>query len=194
MNYRRFLRNLLLAFVPVVVVWLVLTPLYDRFLIRATENAVRLIESPDQTTLKPHETHYALIYRGDLRGQTSTGHVYSLRVTDIHFPVLLLAAMFLAVPGVALRERAIRLAWALLFSVFFHLLSMVFWVQFAYATQLGNWSMENYSALGRNFWGLGKHLLDLPFKFAWPLVLWFAFFGSRLLTRRGEDESQADRA
>ena len=183
MNYNRFLRNLVLAFVPVVVCWLLITPIYNRFLIRATENLTQLIERPNQTSLKPHETHYVLIYRGDLRGQTSTGHLYSVRTTDVHFPVLLLAAMFLAVPDLSLQEKLRHLAWALLVTVFFHLLSLFFWIQFAYATQLGNWSLEHYSAFWRNFWGLGKHLLDLPFKFAWPLVLWLAFFGRRLLSQ-----------
>ena len=38
-------------------------------------------------------------------------------------------------------------------------------MKFVYATQLGAWSLAHYGAFARNFWGLGKHLLDLPFKF-----------------------------
>ena len=44
------------------------------------------------------------------------------------------------------------------------------------ATQLGSWSLEHYGAFARNAYGLGKHLADLPFKLAFPLVLWTAFY------------------
>lgn len=189
MNFGRFLRNLALAAVPVIAVWWVITPVYNRFLMRASENLVQLTESPDRTTLALHETHHFLISRNDVRGQTSTGHVYSVRATDVHFPTILMAVLFLATPGVSLRDRFTSLGWALLATIFFHLISLVFWVKFAYATQLGSWSMQNYTAFGRNFWGLGKHLLDLPFKFAWPLVMWIAFFGPSLLPSAPKTES-----
>ena len=54
-------------------------------------------------------------------------------------------------------------------------------VKFIYATQLGAWSAENYGSWGQNFFGLGKHLLDLPFKFALPLLLWSALYLRQLL-------------
>jgi hypothetical protein len=62
-------------------------------------------------------------------------------------------------------------------------------VKFVYATQLGDWSMSHYGAFARNFWGLGKHLMDLPFKLALPLVLWAAFYFEPLMGAvRGERE------
>jgi hypothetical protein len=61
-------------------------------------------------------------------------------------------------------------------------LDLLFWVKFVYATQLGAWSFELRS-LRRNFWGLGKHLLDLPVKLALPLALWAGFYLRRLLLR-----------
>ena len=74
------------------------------------------------------------------------------------------------------RERLANLGWAVLIAVFFHLLLLFFFVKFVYATQLGAWSLAHYGAFARNFFGLGKHLLDLPFKLALPLVLWAAFY------------------
>ncbi|HVS15785.1 MAG TPA: hypothetical protein VMV46_17820, partial [Thermoanaerobaculia bacterium] len=127
-----------------------------------------------------HDRHNVLIYRSDLRGNTSTGHVSSARLTSYHFPVLLMSAMFLAVPGVSRRRRLESLGYALLISAFFHVVAVVFRLQFVYATQLGAWSVEHYGAFARNFWGLGGHLLDLPFRFALPLILWTAFFFDRL--------------
>jgi len=83
------------------------------------------------------------------------------------------------------RQRWANLGWALLVAVFFHLLLVLLWVKFTYATQLGAWSLAHYGPLARNFWGLGKHLLDLPVKLALPLVLWAAFYLRRLLPARG---------
>ncbi len=100
----RFVRNLALAAVPVVLVWLAITPLYDRFLIAAGENLVHLTESPDVTGLLPavEDPHYALILRHDF--PPARERVSSLRVTDLHFHLVLLAAFFLAVPDVPWRR------------------------------------------------------------------------------------------
>jgi len=177
----RFIRNLLLWMVPLAVAWVLLTPAYNLFLMHAAGNAIRLLEAPNRTTMILHDDdHNALVYRNDLRGDTSTGHVSSIRLTSYHFPVLFTAALFLAVPGLALRQRLEPLGYALLISACFHVVGVVFRLKFIYATQLGAWSAEHYGAFGQNFWGLGRHLLDLPFRFALPLLLWALFFFDRL--------------
>ena len=56
------------------------------------------------------------------------------------------------------------------------LVDLFFWVKFAYATQLGAWSAAHYGPFARNFWGLGKHVLDLPVKLALPFALWAGFY------------------
>jgi len=181
----RLLRNLALAAVPVALVWLALTPFYNRFLIAAGGNLVQLTEVPNRTELLPavDEPHYAYVIRTDF--PPASRRVTSFRLTDLHFHLVLLAALFLAVPGVPWRQRWANLGWALLVAVFFHLLLVLLWVKFTYATQLGAWSLAHYGPLARNFWGLGKHLLDLPVKLALPLVLWAAFYLRRLLPARG---------
>lgn len=181
MPYGRFVRNLLLWAIPVVVLWLAITPFYNRFLVASAGNLLNLVESPDVTELIPaaEGEGYYLILRQDF--PPAKRRVYSLRVTDIHFHLLLLVTLFLAVPAVPWRTRLANLGWALLIAVFFHIALVFFWVKFAYATQLGTWSLENYSAFARNFFGLGKHLLDLPFKLAFPLVLWAAFYFRELM-------------
>ncbi len=180
LDYRRFLLRFFAFLVPVIVVWVALTPVYNRFLTLATENLVQLIESPDYTSLEHVERHYFLIQHERVRGTARAGSVSSVRITDTHFPLLYLAALFLAVPGIHLRSRLERLGQALLVMVFFHLLALVFQVQFVLALQAGDWSAEHYSSFSRNAWALGKHLLDLPFKFAMPLILWCAFFFDQL--------------
>ncbi|NJL27541.1 MAG: hypothetical protein HC897_06400 [Thermoanaerobaculia bacterium] len=181
--YGRFVRNLLLAFVPVVVVWALVTPFYNVFLTRATENLVRMTESPRVTRLEVRKTHYFVITRTDF--PTAKGFLESVRITDAHFPLLMLGVFFLAVPGVAWKRRLQNLGWGLLISVFFHIVLLLFWVKFVYSTQLGAWSLEHFGPFARNFWGLGKHLLDLPFKFALPFALWAAFYLGDLLEASG---------
>ena len=84
--------------------------------------------------------------------------------------------------------RLSNLGWAALITVSFHLVSLFFYVKFAYATQLGSWSLEHYGPFARNFYGLGKHLLDLPFKFALPLLLWCGFYLGSVLGESGTRE------
>ena len=187
MDVRRFLRNLLLAVLPVYAVWALATPLYDRVLVAGGQAVVRLAESPNVTRLLPayQDPHYAWIDRLDF--PPARRRVHSFRVTDLHFHLVLLGALFLAVPGISWRERLGALGWALLAAFGFHLVLVLFWVKFVYATQLGAWSAEHYGAFARNFWGLGKHLLDLPVKLALPFALWAAFHLRRLLPRRAEE-------
>lgn len=185
LDARRFATRLLLWLVPVSVVWVLLTPFYNQFLTTAVENLVRLTERPAVTRLVVQDTHYTLITRSDF--SASQGKAGSFRMTDIHFHLLLLGAFFLAVPGLALKTRFSNLGWALLASIFFHLVLSLFWVKFTYATQLGEWSGANYGGFGQIFWGLGKHLLDIPFKFAWPLLLWCAFYLRLLLPERSAE-------
>lgn len=171
---RRLLRNVLLWLVPVSLLWVLITPSYNLFLTGATENLVRLFESPSVTRLQVSKTHYFKIDRTDV--PQVRGSMGSVRVSDTHFPLIMLATLFLAVPGVSWRQRGEALLWALVISAFFHIILLCFWVQFHYATQNGEWSAANYSPFEQNFWGLGKHLLAMPFKLSLPLVLWAAFF------------------
>jgi hypothetical protein len=181
----RLIRNILLWIVPVWLVWMALTPIYNRFLATAGENLLLMAESPNVTDLLVQGAHTAHIQRRDFPPSRSL--VRSIRVTDLHFHLVLLATLFLAVPGVPWRERLSNLAWAVLIAVFFHLLLLFFWVKFVYATQLGSWSVAHYGPFARNLYGLGKHLLDLPFKLSLPLVLWAAFYIGRMLEElRGE--------
>ncbi len=178
----RFTLGVALWLIPVALLWAMLTPFYNAFLTTSAENLVRLTESPKVTRLLEHDKHHFVVTRTDL--PATKGWLESVRTTDVHFPLVMLGAFFLAVPEIAWRKRLENLGWATLISIFFHIISLLFWVKFIYATQLGDWSAENYSSWQMNFWGLSKHLLDLPFKFAMPLLLWSAFYLRQLLPAR----------
>lgn len=176
---RKLIVRTFLWLLPVAAVWLLLTPSYNRFLEIGGENLVRLFESPDVTRLDPKDEHYALISRLDFPAARET--VAQVRLTDFHFPVVLLCALFLAVPGVGWKERLSNLGFSLVLMAVFHLALVLFRVKFTYATQLGDWSLESYGAFARNFWGLGKHVLELPVKLALPFLMWAGFYVDRLL-------------
>ena len=169
----RFARNLLLWLAPAAVLWLLLTPWYNRALIHGTETLLHLFESPDQSHLYLKAEHFLTIVRADYRGGQAVAGEF--RVSDSHFNWILLAALFLAVPDQPWRARLRRLGQAAAIMVAFHFLLVLFHVQFFPATQLGEWSLRHYGPFARNLFGLGKHLLDLPFKFGLPLALWAGF-------------------
>ena len=175
----RFALGVILWLIPVAILWMLATPFYNKFLTASAENLVRLTESPRVTRLLEHDEHHLVITRIDV--PSAKGWLESVRTTDVHFPLILLGALFLAVPEVPWRKRLENLGWATLISIFFHIVSLLFWVKFIYATQLGAWSAEHTNVWQINFWGLGKHLLDLPFKFGMPLLLWAAFYLRELL-------------
>jgi hypothetical protein len=184
----RFIRNALLLLVPVALVWTLLTPFYNRLLLGTAKNLVRLAESPDVTDLLPRDDHFAYISRRDFPPSRSL--VHSFRVTDVHFPVVMLVALFLAVPDVPMRKRMESLGFALLITVFFQLFLILFYVKATYAAGLGAWSLSHYGAFARNFWGMGRHLLDLPIKLALPFLLWAGFYYEEFLRARSSARAQ----
>lgn len=179
----RLVRNVLLWTIPAWAAWMLLTPVYNRFLLTAAENLLQISESPNVTDLFPRGRHDALIVRRDFPPAKSL--VQSFRVTDLHFHLVLLAALFLAVPDVPWRKRLENLGWAVLVTVFFDLFLCFFVVKATYATRLGAWSLAHYGPFARNFYGLVRHLLDLPFKLGLPLLLWAGFYLGRMLEEMG---------
>ena len=169
-----FIRNALLWMIPVALLWLALTSVYNRFLLGSAQNLVHLTESPNVTDLLRKDEHFAYISRRDFPPSRSL--VNSFRVTDVHFHLVMLGVLFLAVPGISWRRRLENLGWAFLITIFFDIFLIFFTVKATYAARLGAWSFAHYGPFARNFWGLGEHLLALPFKVALPFLLWAGFY------------------
>lgn len=176
---RVFLGYFLFWTPSVLVVWFFLTPAYNLFLVRTTEKLLHVAESPNVTRLTPYKKHHVVVTRTDL--STAKGKLTTFRVTDVHFPLILLGAFFLAVPGKPLRKRLTFLGWAVLIAGGVHLLTLFCQVKSFYANGLGEWSAAHYGEFGQNFWGLSQHLLNIPVKLALPFVLWAAFYLDVLL-------------
>jgi len=185
---RVFLGHFLFWAPSVLVVWLFLTPAYNLFLIRATETLLHVAESPDVTRLTPYLKHHVVVTRIDL--PTSKGRLTTFKVTDVHFPLILLGAFFLAVPGRPFPKRLAPLGWALLIACGVHLLTLFCLVKSFYANGLGEWSAAHYGEVGQNFWGLSQHLLKIPVKLALPFVLWAAFYLDVLLPEASSSKTK----
>jgi hypothetical protein len=175
----RLVRNVLLWTIPAWAAWALLTPFYNRFLVIAAENLLQITESPNASDLYLRGRHDAYVQRRDFPPAKSLVHAF--RVTDVHFHLVLLGALFLGVPGVPWGKKLENLGWAALVTVFFDLFLCFFVVKAAYATKLGAWSLANYGPFARNAYGLVRHLLDLPFKLGLPLLLWAGFYLGRMM-------------
>jgi hypothetical protein len=167
-------RNAMLAVVPVALLWMLLTPFYNRVLLESAQKLVHVTEYPWVTELLRKDTHFAYISRRDF--PPARALVHSFRVTDTHFHLIMVGVLFLAIPRVPWRKRLENLGWAVLITIFFDIFLIFFYVKATYAVQLGAWSLAHYGAFARNFYGLAKHLLDLPFKLALPFLLWIGFY------------------
>lgn len=179
MNLRVTFRNLGLWLLPIYLLWVALTPIYDRVLLRAAERCLHAIERPDVTDLFARGPD-AWVLRRDFPPTRSRVHAF--RVSDIHFHIVLTGALFLAVPGVAWADRFRRLTYATLLTVFYDLTLCTILVEAFYATGLGSWSLQHYGPYSRNFLGLSRHLLDLPLKLALPLLLWSTFYSDKIFS------------
>ncbi|HEY9421987.1 MAG TPA: hypothetical protein VIW92_11280 [Thermoanaerobaculia bacterium] len=168
------IRNALLWLLPVALLWALAAPVYNWFLLISAENLCHWTESPNVTDLLRRDEHFAFISRRDFPPAKSL--VHSFRATDVHFHLVIMGALFLAVPGVAWRRRLENLGWALLATIFYDIFLIFFYVKAEYAAGLGDWSLRHYGPFARNFYALAKHLLDLPFKLALPFLLWAGFY------------------
>ena len=83
-----------LALVPVWLVWTLLTPVYNRFLLGSARNLLHLTESPNVTDLLRRDDHFAYIPRRDFPPSKSL--VHSFRVTDCTSTCVMLGV---ALPG-----------------------------------------------------------------------------------------------
>jgi len=106
-----FIGNCLLWLLPAALLWALVTPFYNQFLLASGENFVHLTESPNVTDLLRRDDHFANVSRRDFPPSKSL--VHSFRVTDVHFHPVMQMALFLAVPRVSWRRRMENLGWAL---------------------------------------------------------------------------------
>ena len=159
----------LAGFVLALAFWFGFRPPYERLLASAAEAVLRATERPAVTRLAA-EGGEILVERADLPpGSPRPG----LPAADLHFNLVLLAALFAIDPHPLEGRRvgALLLGCLVLFGV--HVAALVFQVRSVYATALGPWSAERYGAAARNFWTGGFHFYEVAGRFAAPFAIWW---------------------
>jgi len=167
----RFLRRLPLALAAALVLWLLLRPALDHAVAGLAQTLVRAYEYPRVTRLVVAD-HRAEVRRADFR--TSSG-IPALALTEIHFNLIVLLALSLALPRPFSRRRLERLFMGCCVLYFTQALNLVFHIKTLYALGLGEWSQANYSDLARNLFGFGRYFTDLPGRFSFPFLVWLGF-------------------
>lgn len=169
--YRSFLKRLPVTLVVAMVVWLILRPVLDTSVAAFAQLLVRSFEYPRVTRLVVDD-HGAEVHRTDFR--TDSG-IPAIPLTEKHFNTIVLLALYLALPKPLSRRQLERLfmGWCILFltqatNVFFH-------VKCLYALSLGEWSLQHYSDLARDFYGFWRYFTDLPGRFSFPFLIWLGF-------------------
>jgi len=175
-DLRSFLRRLPLAAVLAALVWVLLRPGLDAGICGAAELLLRAYEVPKVTRIDPLR-HAATLQRSDL---TRDSRLPTVPLTQVHFNTIVLLALFLALPRPLSRRQLERLfmAWSILFAI--QSLNLFFHVKFTYATALGPWSEQHYTAFARNAYAFLQYFTDLPMRLGAPFVLWIGFNWDRV--------------
>lgn len=171
MDRRSALRGLA-GFAAGVVVWVLLTPVYDRVLATAAQAVLHAFEKPNVTRLRPGRDHYTTVDRLDFDPRSKRP---AIPIRDLTFNFVLLAALFAASER-PLSDRnvtAFLAASALLFPT--HVAAVVAEVMSIYVAKLGRWSDVHHTALERNVWGVASHFYRLVLMYAIAFAIWWAF-------------------
>ncbi|MGV8041885.1 MAG: hypothetical protein AB2L07_18105 [Thermoanaerobaculaceae bacterium] len=178
---RRFWHRLPWALLGSVALWLAVRSGYNTALTSTAQGLCRLFEQPPVTQVTS-DGEAAIIGRSDMRADSGR---LRYPLTQIHFNLIPALALVLALPGWRRPDGWQRLATMLLLLVISHVLSLVWHVQYFFATGLGPWSLANYGAVSREVLGGLRYFFDIAVTFALPLLLWVGFFHERVFALLG---------
>jgi len=169
--YRSFLKRLPMTLLAAMLLWLALRPVLDVAVSGFAQLLVRSFEYPRVTRLVV-EDHSAEVRRSDFR--TDSG-IPAIPLTEKHFNTIVLLALYFALPRPFSRRQLERLfmGWCILYLT--QTMNVLFHVKCLYALSLGEWSVQNYSDLARDFYGFWRYFTDLPGRFSFPFLIWLGF-------------------
>ena len=161
-----------LAFVAGVVVWALLSPLYDRTIAAGAQTLMRAFERPKVTNLRVEADGYVTVDRSDFDPRSKRP---GIPIRDLTFNFVLLCALFAATKRPFTDRNMGGFVVASLSLAITHVLAAITEVMAIYAGKLGPWSRANYSDLSRNFWGVANHSYRLVLMYAIAFALWWVF-------------------
>ena len=166
-----FLRRLPAALMAGVMLWLLLRPAADVAVAGFAQTLIRAFEHPRVTRLVVDD-HRIQVHRSDFR---SGSGIPTISLAEINFNLIVLLALYLALPRPFSRRQLERLLMGLGVLYLTQTLNLVFHIKTLYATGLGEWSRQSYSDLARNVFGFGRYFTDLPGRFSFPFLIWLGF-------------------
>jgi hypothetical protein len=152
--------------------WVLLSPLYDRFLAASATAMLRLFERPPVTQLRPAADHYVTVDRSDFDPRSKRP---AISIRDLTFNILLLTALFAASKRVFSDRNIAGFVGAAALLAVTHIAGTAIEVMSIYVAKLGMWSTVHYTAFDRNVWGVLNHFYRLVFMYAIAFALWWVF-------------------
>jgi glycerol uptake facilitator-like aquaporin len=162
----------LVGFIAGVAVWVMLTPLYDRAIASGAEMLIRAFERPKVTHLRTGTDNFTTVDRSDFDPRSKRP---GIQLRDLTFNFVLLLALFVAAKRPFTDRNIGGFVLASVVLTITHILAAVTEVMSIYVGKLGPWSLANYSAFSRNFWGVANHSYRLVLMYAIAFALWWVF-------------------
>ena len=160
------------GFAAGVVLWLLLTPVYDRVIAATAQAALRVFERPPVTRLRPAADGYVTVDRTDFDPRSKRP---AIPIRDLTFNFVLLVALFAAskrtfsdrnIGGFLSASAALALT---------HVAAAIVAVMNIYSSKLGMWSQVHYGDFARNAWSVSNHFYRLVLMYAIAFGLWWIF-------------------
>jgi len=163
------------GFVAGVVLWVLLSPLYDRVVAAGAESLMRAFEQPKVTRLRLAADNFTTVDRADFDPRSKRP---GISIRDLTFNIVLLIALFAATPRPFSDRNIGGFLVAAVILGFTHVFGVIAEVMSIYVAKLGPWSTVNYSDFDRNLWGVLNHFYRLVLMYAIAFALWWVFRGA----------------
>jgi len=160
------------GFIAGVVLWMLLSPAYDRAIGAAAQATMRAFENPKVTRLRLEPDRLTTVDRSDFDPRSKRP---AISIADLTFNFVLLTALFAAAPRVFSDRNIGGFLAASATLALTHILGVITRVKSIYVAKLGMWSTVNYTSFDRNLWGTADHFYRLVFMYAIAFALWWLF-------------------
>jgi hypothetical protein len=155
-----------------VVLWVLLSPVYDRVVAAGAESIMRAFEKPKVTRLRLAADNFTTVDRADFDPRSKRP---GISIRDLTFNIVLLIALFAASSRPFTDRNIGGFLVAAVILALTHIFGVVTEVMSIYVAKLGLWSTVNYGEFDRNLWGVLNHFYRLVLMYAIAFALWWIF-------------------
>jgi hypothetical protein len=167
----RIVLKAFLGFLAGLLLWVLLSPLYNRGIANLAERSLRLFERPSVTRLEP-DGNYVTINRSDFDPRSKRP---GLPLHDLTFNFILMTSLFAASRRIFTDRNVGGFVAASIVMMLTHVFALIAAVMKIYVSQLGLWSTIHYSTIARNGWGVANSAYRVVLMYAIAFALWWIF-------------------